>query len=364
MFRFLFLRASGGVAASSIQFKIMICDAIWFLAGSALTLARARARARDLKRKGMDAHDSTAFFFVKPHAVNDKVSAFAARTLKGKGIRVVDSGELSGSDMKNIIDRHYGTLAERAMSVKPSALPPIPEKALAAFQEKFGEEWRDAVANGRVKNLADAVSSGVFGTGASAAEIETQWRAGPYAKLFPGTYVACVNNVYVINGFYLSMREKFVSAPRGVRWMVLSWNSAQLSWDAFRTQVVGATNPQAADPGSLRGLLLADFAQYGLSAEPSGADNGFHASASPLEAIHERSIWLCGGGMPKDDPLRAELASRGFSGDQILHYLATNPSFECDAGKPLFDVVEHTDTAVAAELIAARLGADASNRMN
>ena len=44
--------------------------------------------------------------------------------------------------------------------------------------------------------------------------------------------------------------------------------------------------------GSLRSLIFHRWADLGLSVQPSGSDNGVHASASPLEAAAERVIWL------------------------------------------------------------------------
>ena len=217
--------------------------------------------------------------------------------------------------------------------------------------------WDDAVAKGSVKNLAKGIQDGDFGADASAVEIEEKWRAGPYVKLFPGTYVAKVGSAYIINGFYARMREKFISAPRGVAWKVVTWDSENLSWDAFRTEIVGATNPEKAAPKSLRGLLFANFSLYGLEAQPSGSDNGFHASASPLESLNERMIWILNNALPDCDPLISALAAKGCTSEQLLRSLCHNPSFPQDKGTPVFDVVEHTDTSECARLIAERANA-------
>lgn len=60
------------------------------------------------------------------------------------------------------------------------------------------------------------MSDGDFGS-TSAIKVEQKWRAGPYVKLFPGTYVAKVGSTYVVNGFYARMREKFIDAQRGIK---------------------------------------------------------------------------------------------------------------------------------------------------
>lgn len=132
------------------------------------------------------------------------------RTFASRGVRVVSSGVLTGDELAPVIDKHYGTLAERAMTTSPSKLPPISAKTLNSFKTKFGEDYKAALANGRVLNLNEAIGQKVFGVAATMADIEQQWRAGPCQKLFPGTYIAKAGDVYVINGFYGSMREIFI----------------------------------------------------------------------------------------------------------------------------------------------------------
>ena len=68
--------------------------------------------------------------------------------------------------------------------------------------------------------------------------------------------------------------------------MRVAWDARKLTWAAFRGDVVGATNPAKAAPGSLRGKLHAGWRALGLPAAPFGADNGIHASASPIEALY------------------------------------------------------------------------------
>ena len=69
--------------------------------------------------------------------------------------------------------------------------------------------------------------------------------------------------------------------------------------------------------------------------------------------MHERSIWL-GKGVAKDDPLLVMLQERGV-GVEALQGLCGNPSFPRDNGTPIFDLVEHTDTADCLELLLKRL---------
>ena len=132
---------------------------------------------------------SVAFFFIKPGAVNDKVERLVKDQMDSFGIEVLDEGNLQGADLDTIVDRHYGTLAARAMTIPPSELPALSDDAKAAFQTAFGVSWEQAVESRRVKNFTQALQDNVFDPGASAQDVETAWRAGDCVKLFPGMCV-------------------------------------------------------------------------------------------------------------------------------------------------------------------------------
>ena len=117
------------------------------------------------------------------------------------------------------------------------------------------------------------------------------WRAGPTVKLSPGTYVSKVNEgTYVVNGFYGSMREKFVAPGASVHWYVVRFSESDLSWKHFRSRVIGATDPTKADPTSIRHIILQQWEELGLSFEPTTADNGVHARYvwGVFELIYDR----------------------------------------------------------------------------
>ena len=57
-------------------------------------------------------------------------------------------------------------------------------------------------------------------------------------------------------------------------------------------QVLGPTDPAEAPPDSIRGLVLKWWEPLGLTSVPNVGDNGVHASASPFEALAERTNWL------------------------------------------------------------------------
>ena len=213
-----------------------------------------------------------SFFFIKPHAHNEAVEALVRQTLAASQIDVVSSGTISAAaiDDGGLIDKHYGTLAERAMDVPPAELPVWSEAKAAEFEKLAGQSHTAAAAAGQLLNLRQAQA--LLPT-ASPKEIERQWRAGECLKLAPGTYVAKLSeaSVWVVNGFYASMRAKFTDAelnPAGIKWLQLRWDESALTWQAFRDDVVGATDCKAAREGSLRNLVLQRWEALGLRAAP------------------------------------------------------------------------------------------------
>lgn len=99
-------------------------------------------------------------------------------------------------------------------------------------------------------------------------------------------------SIYVINGFYMAMREKFTKPGASIHYYLVEWDSSKLSWEDFRGRVLGGTDPASAEPGSLRKKVLEQWQTLGLSSEPNVGDNGVHASASPFEALAERINWV------------------------------------------------------------------------
>ena len=70
--------------------------------------------------------------------------------------------------------------------------------------------------------------------------------------------------------------------------------------------------------------------------------------------MHERRIWL-GGGAATYDPLLAMLKAHGYGEADVVGSLCGNPTFPEDKGTPIFDLVEHLDTAECFEVILKRL---------
>jgi nucleoside diphosphate kinase len=98
--------------------------------------------------------------------------------------------------------------------------------------------------------------------------------------------------LFVINGFYMSMREKFTLPDAKIHYLVVEWSADAISWEDFRGKVLGATDPTTAEDGSIRKMILDTWEELDLKSVPNVGDNGVHASASPFEAMCERLNWL------------------------------------------------------------------------
>jgi len=135
--------------------------------------------------------------------------------------------------------------------------------------------------------------------------------------------MAPADDIYVINGFYSSMRRKYTAPGASVYYFSVEWDSSLMSWAEFRGEVLGATDPERASVGSMRWQIMQDWAALGLVAKPDVGDNGVHGSASPFEALVERLNWL-GASLDTDETARA-IVSAGVSRDRIGERSARRP---------------------------------------
>ena len=293
---------------------------------------------------------NSAFVFIKPHACKGTpglVEAIVEDSFAKNGIRISSTGEMAAETIdKNMhIDTHYGAIASKAVKLKPKDLT-VPEKALAAFEEMFGEKWEDAVAAGKVYNAMDAAEKlSVDGAGLNA-----KWReltsGKDLIKFGGGFYCGKVGDVYVINGFYMAMRSAFTNPGEKIKWYSVSWPVAALSWANFRGVVLGATDPTAAPVGSIRRTILDQYEDLGLKSKPNTGDNGVHASASPFEGLAERVNWR--GHTVESDPFGKALLAAKVPLAKIVEWLGdalVSVDGETAEGKTMsiFDTLEDLD---------------------
>jgi len=285
-----------------------------------------------------------AFVFVKPHAATEKATELVRNGLLEAGIRIAKEGTLSHDviDEQKFIDTHYGAIASKAVELKPEQLN-VPAKGKAGFENMFREKWEDAVKQGKVYNAADACKK----LGIDGAALDEKWsslkRGENLIKFGGGFYCGKVDNIYVMNGFYMAMRAKYTEPPAKIQFFVVEWNPQRLSWEDFRGKVLGGTDPKEAEPGSLRRTVLENWESLGLPAMPNVGDNGVHASASPFEACAERTNWL-GARLDSDRFGKAALAL-GIDQGKLTQWMEDAQVKHLGKTQSIFDILEDIDTA-------------------
>merc|ERR1719262_663264 len=238
---------------------------------------------------------NSAFVFLKPAAVTDKMKELVKDTLVGKGLKVLKEGSIAAEDIdkKQLIDKHYYAIASKATLLTPDKLNVPADK----FKEQFGLEWADVLKDGKALNAQDACEK--FGIDAD--ELDKMWgnakKEKNLVKLGGGFYCAKLEKdgkgpFYVFNGFFMTMRAGYVKPGTCIYYYVVEWHPKDLSWADFRGNVLGPTDPADAPKDSLRGAALADWENLGLPGKPNTGDNCCHASASPFEGLCERMNWL------------------------------------------------------------------------
>jgi hypothetical protein len=286
---------------------------------------------------------NSAFVFIKPHANTPQTQALVSATLASKNVTILAEGELTGEqiDAGMLIDQHYYAIASKATLVKPAQLPVSNEK----FQAQFGISWDEAQAGGNVYNALDACKFLEI----DADTLDVAWgaakKANKLVKLGGGFYAGLVDTIpgkppiYTFNGFFMSMRAKFVVPGSSIHYYVVQWNPSDLPWADFRGKVLGPTDPANAPADSLRGQILANWGELGLKSAPDTGDNGVHASASPFEGLCERMNWLK---VPLDaDEFGQQLLGAGLT-EETIRAWSVDPQVK---GRSVFDTFEDLDVS-------------------
>lgn len=293
---------------------------------------------------------NTAFVFIKPHAVTAATKTLVKEGFGSNNVKIVSEGTLSAEeiDEKMLIDQHYYSIASKATILDPSELNVPADK----FKAQFGLEWKDALSKGVVFNAKQACEK----AGIDSNTLDEAWgkakKAKKMIKFGGGFYCGLIDNLdgvepmYVFNGFFMSMRSKFVAPGVSIYYYVVEWDSKQLSWEDFRGKVLGPTDPADAPPSSLRGSIYSKWQDLGLSAQPNVGDNGVHASASPFEALAERMNWL--GVSLEEDSFGKAMLDAGIDKKTIIEWSVDPQVTYGGASMPikgsLFDAIEDQDS--------------------
>eukprot|EP00760_Papus_ankaliazontas_P033577 PhM_4_TR645/c0_g1_i3/m.18729 len=296
-----------------------------------------------------------ALVFIKPHAAEaEPVKQTVLKMLADAKIRAVKEGVATHDviDAERLIDKHYASIARNALDTNPADLQ-ISDKAQDAFAAKFGVAWSEAISSGRVLNAKAGMAR--VGGDISGLDFEANWRKAGPVKLGPGLYVSQLDgdDVFVVNGFYPAAREKFTRPGARVVWFVVSWSEADLTWEAFRGKVIGATDPTKAPADSIRGVVYHQWRALGLDAQPDMGNNTVHASAGPLEGLTERVVWT--GADIASDVFGAACLSSSLHVEHIKELMSNpsvpDPTKPPGAMTPVFDVLEDKQTTECLKLM-------------
>jgi len=284
---------------------------------------------------------NSAFVFVKPHAQTEAVVGLVREEFAARGISITSEGKIDAATIEKgmHIDQHYYAIASKATLKKPNELPVPGDK----FEAKFGKPWATVLENGEAYNALDACEK----LGIDAAELDSLWGAAKKAdqlvKFGGGFYCGLIKDIYVFNGFFMSMRSAFVAPGASVYYFAVDFDPAALAWADFRGKVLGPTDPAEAPAGSLRGRINADWQSLGLKAPPNTGDNGVHASASPFEGLAERANWLSAS--IKEDAFGAALIAEGIAEATIKEWTVDPQVTHAEGKGSCFDLLEDLDAA-------------------
>jgi len=286
---------------------------------------------------------NSAFVFVKPHANTPKVQDFVRSKLVESGLTILSECDITGAtiDEKKLIDQHYYAIASKA-TILPAKDIPVPADK---FEAAFSEKWETVLAENRAFNALDACAY----LGCTAEELNEAWASAKTSKFGGGFYCGLVTlkekSCYVFNAFFMSMRGKFVAEGTSIHCYEVEWEPSKLSWESFRGELLGPTDPAEAPEGSIRRAIFDKYEEFGLFSKPDKGDNGVHASASPFEGLAEKNNWL--GKKLEEDSFGKALLDAGLSKKTIEEW-SVDPRVELPGGEgkgSVFDALEDMDVS-------------------
>merc|ERR1719389_1578836 len=135
---------------------------------------------------------NSAFVFLKPAAVTDKMKELVKDTFEKKGIKVVKEGSIDAEtiDKKQLVDKHYYAIASKATLLSPDKLNIPADK----FKDQFGLEWADVLKDGKAMNAKQTCEKWSIDADA----LDKMWGEAKKSK----------NLVKLGGGFYCAKLEK------------------------------------------------------------------------------------------------------------------------------------------------------------
>lgn len=266
----------------------------------------------------------------------DKLDQFGAEV---DGVIIVGGKALEDFEIMN---RHYGFINE--MSRKASQITSDEDKR--KIEDLLGVSLAETPLYGGHEFLLTHPTY-------DAHSLDQLWFTKKSQKVKGGFYVQVYDipgeQFVLVNGFHPVQLLHFIESSHRIVLLVLH---SDTDWATLRNDLVGATFPDKAVPGSIRGTLYANPSRYGFT-EVGIGNNGVHLSAGPYEGLFEIMNFLgnlVDLNVNENPPLvLRKLMATGLSLEDALQ-VTKNPTIEVDGKtKDLFGATEdvNTDEAVA-----------------
>lgn len=297
---------------------------------------------------GKDIHQMV--LFLKPEVTSvksgirvDQVIDLTLSTLDNFGVEIGALRVVSGEYLQkhNLMEEHYGVIS----SISKKGFPVLSTQAVENFKQKFKDERTDCVL-GAHQFLEHAPFFNPQSLKALNDNLGTVRLAG-------GTYAMKAKiagcSTIILNPFHPLQLVPYSKKEDSI---ILFEIRSRLPWSELRQKLIGVTNPQNAEEGSLRNLFLKKKTKFQLPIVDM-SNNGVHGSAGPLEAMVEISRFFSKHevGLTLDyseTSFGKLLSDKGnLTSEQIFH-LASNPEVE---GISTFDSTEEKNSDEACEIL-------------
>jgi Nucleoside diphosphate kinase len=283
----------------------------------------------DIRLPHTPEHDpglSQALLFIKPEALAPEVNVSAVISL------VLNHAHEKDLDVGGVAVLGWTMMASGLMAAHYSVINKLSTIGAPALTTTALEAISPLTENGKIEILGAHQLIDRFGL--TSAEVLRLAESSGIQKIAQGTYVARLEypcQCIVINAFHPAQLEHFTEPGA----MVIAFDvTFRYSWSEFRDKTLGATDPQKAQPGSLRRKLL-DAAKDLNIRQVSQNRNCIHGSGGPIEGMTEISRFF------RTDLSRtqygAQMLSSGFDMEK-LRWAAANPTL--GSGSSLFEATE------------------------
>jgi hypothetical protein len=324
-------------------------------------------RAIDLNLR-IDQPPNTAWVYIHPRAntpsVRDLVHDLLLdhiNPLYDGGGRIVAEYDLNGQMLAEyhvVIDRQYGLISKYAMMNQGDIIGITTAMCEKEFQKGFGEDWSMVWREKRLYSGREAMEV----LRCDARGLYEAWKKAEVVRLGKDLYCGRIHQcsvggkwVYVLNGFFMAMRNEYLEPSSCVHAYVIQWSAEMLPWKDFLTRAIGSSDPCKALPDSLRRTIYERYRNLEMEEQPNELFNAIHASESPLEGLAERLNWSFTKSVQHDEFGRI-LLGKGIPESKILEWCENSKvsmtwdvtpigrGVDVSGMMDIFDVVKGMDT--------------------